>query len=182
MLLSTTHGSGKVSAGCFLYETLMVNTAVIGVLGFDSWRGLGNFLFATASRPALGPTQPPIQWVPGILSLRVKRPGREAHYSHLVPKSKNEWSYTSTPQYAFMVWCSVKAQGQLYLYLSKRCINMKIVALKLKYFISRFQQNRAVFTKPTLKRILLNMTQLMRVQFQIKMHIPNTKVTIKYTS
>jgi hypothetical protein len=27
--------------------------------------------------------------------------------------SKNEWSYTSTPQYAFLVWCSVKAQGPL---------------------------------------------------------------------
>jgi hypothetical protein len=35
-----------------------------------------------------------------------------------VPRSKNGWSYTSTPQYAFMAWCSVKkAQGQLYLYL-----------------------------------------------------------------
>jgi hypothetical protein len=30
---------------------------------------------------------------------------------HLVPRSKNEWSYTSTPQYAFMAWCLVKAQG-----------------------------------------------------------------------
>jgi hypothetical protein len=35
-----------------------------------------------------------------------------------VPTLKNAWSYTSTPQYAFMVWCSVKAQGQLYLYLT----------------------------------------------------------------
>jgi hypothetical protein len=34
-----------------------------------------------------------------------------------VPRSKNAWSYTSTPQYAFMAWCSVKAQGRLYLYL-----------------------------------------------------------------
>jgi len=32
-----------------------------------------------------------------------------------VPRSKNAWSYTSTPPYAFMTWCSVKAQGQLYL-------------------------------------------------------------------
>jgi hypothetical protein len=30
---------------------------------------------------ALGPTQPPIQWVPGALSLGVKRPGREAGHS-----------------------------------------------------------------------------------------------------
>jgi hypothetical protein len=26
----------------------------------------------------------------------------------LVPRSKNGWSYTSTPQYLFMAWCSVK--------------------------------------------------------------------------
>jgi hypothetical protein len=30
---------------------------------------------------ALGPTQPPIQWVPAVLSLGVKRPGREADHS-----------------------------------------------------------------------------------------------------
>jgi hypothetical protein len=39
------------------------------------------FLFTTASRTALGPTQPPIQWVPGALSLGVKRLGREADHS-----------------------------------------------------------------------------------------------------
>jgi hypothetical protein len=30
----------------------------------------GIFFFATASSPALGPTQPPIQWVPGALTRR----------------------------------------------------------------------------------------------------------------
>jgi hypothetical protein len=40
-----------------------------GVLGFDSRRGLGIFLFTAASRTALGPTQPPIQWIPVALSL-----------------------------------------------------------------------------------------------------------------
>jgi hypothetical protein len=30
---------------------------------------------------ALGPTQPPIQWIPGAPSLGVKRPGREADHS-----------------------------------------------------------------------------------------------------
>jgi len=37
---------------------------------------------------------------------------------HSPPSSeevKNVWSYTSTPQYAFMGWCSVTAQRQLYL-------------------------------------------------------------------
>jgi hypothetical protein len=33
------------------------------------------------SRTALGLTQPPFQWVPGALSLGVKRPGREADHS-----------------------------------------------------------------------------------------------------
>jgi hypothetical protein len=53
----------------------------IGVLGFDSRRGLGIFLFTTAPRTALGPSQPPIQWIPGALSLGVKRPGCEADSS-----------------------------------------------------------------------------------------------------
>jgi hypothetical protein len=77
----------------------------IGVLGFDSRRELGIFLFTTASRRTLGPTQPPIQWVPGALSMGVKRLEREADHSHLVPRSKNEWSYACTPQYAIMEWC-----------------------------------------------------------------------------
>jgi hypothetical protein len=34
--------------------------------GFESLQGPGSFLFASASRLALGPTQP-IQWVPGAL-------------------------------------------------------------------------------------------------------------------
>jgi hypothetical protein len=33
------------------------------------------------SQKALGPTQPPFQWVPGALSLGVKQPGHGADYS-----------------------------------------------------------------------------------------------------
>jgi hypothetical protein len=43
--------------------------------------GVGTFLFDTASRPAVGPTQPLIQWVPGTLSLGVKQVGHEADHS-----------------------------------------------------------------------------------------------------
>jgi hypothetical protein len=38
------------------------------------------FLFTTASRTALGPTQPSIQWVPEDISLGVKQPGHEADH------------------------------------------------------------------------------------------------------
>jgi hypothetical protein len=78
-------------------------------LGFDSRLGLGIFLFITVSRTALGPTQPPTQWVPGSLSLWVKRPGREADNSPpFSAEVNNAWNYTSTPQYVFMAWCLVK--------------------------------------------------------------------------
>jgi hypothetical protein len=62
-----------------------------------------NILFPTSPRPALGSTQPPIQWVTGSLSPGVKRPGREA--DHSPPASaevKKMWIYTSTPSYVFM--------------------------------------------------------------------------------
>jgi hypothetical protein len=50
------------------------------------------------SRPTLKPTQPPIQWEMGILSLGVKQPGHKVN--HTPPSSakvKLECSHTSTP-------------------------------------------------------------------------------------
>jgi hypothetical protein len=81
----------------------------IGVPGFDSRWGLGIFFF-TASRTALGSTQPPIQCVQGALSLGVKRPGREADHS---PPSSAEVKesvelylhYPNTPS-----WCGAQLQ------------------------------------------------------------------------
>jgi len=54
-------------------------------------------LFTTASRPALGPTQP------------------VREHDHSPPSSaevKNAWIYTATPQYAFTAWCSVNEKGK----------------------------------------------------------------------
>jgi hypothetical protein len=39
------------------------------------------FLFSTSSRPTLGPTESPIQWVLGALSSGVKPPGLETDHS-----------------------------------------------------------------------------------------------------
>jgi hypothetical protein len=53
--------------------------------GLDGWCSIPGggmrFFFSPLSIPALGPTQSPIQWVPGALSLHVKQPGREADNS-----------------------------------------------------------------------------------------------------
>jgi hypothetical protein len=54
------------------------------------WDGQG------MSRTTLGSTQLPMLWVPGALSLGVKRPEREAS-----AEVKDEWSYTSTPLIRF---------------------------------------------------------------------------------
>jgi hypothetical protein len=75
-----------------------------GRQGFNSQQKQGIFLFTTASRLVLGPTQPPIQWVSEIKRLEVEA-------GHSPPSSaevKNAWSYTSTSQYVFMAWCLIK--------------------------------------------------------------------------
>jgi hypothetical protein len=62
------------------------------------------YMFSTASRTALGPTQLHIQWISGALSVGVKRPGREADHS---PPSSAEVK-------EFVAWCLVEHRGQLY--------------------------------------------------------------------
>jgi hypothetical protein len=60
-------------------------------LGFDFCQGKG--LFSAAARRAPGPCEPPIHWVPGVLSPVVKGLGHEAARS--LPSSaevNNEWS------------------------------------------------------------------------------------------
>jgi hypothetical protein len=69
----------------------MSRNSSVGIVtdyGLDDVRGrsssLGrvtNFLFSTLFRSTLGPTHPPIQWVPGALLPRVKRLGHEADHS-----------------------------------------------------------------------------------------------------
>jgi hypothetical protein len=51
-----------------------------------------------SSRPAVGSTQPPIQWVTGL-----KRQGREADHSPSASADvKKMWIYASTPPYALI--------------------------------------------------------------------------------
>jgi hypothetical protein len=79
---------------------------------------LGIFLFTADSRPALGPTQPPIQWVPRALSVRVKRPGvKLTTHIHLAPRSGMRGAIPPSPIRLHGVrGTRFKARGQLHLY------------------------------------------------------------------
>jgi hypothetical protein len=79
--------------------------------------------FTIASRTALEPTQPPIQWVPVVISLGIKRPRPRADKSPPSSAKAKECGvlYLHYPQYDFMAWSSVTAQGQLYCTLLKLC-------------------------------------------------------------
>jgi hypothetical protein len=82
--------SGKLSGIVFGYG--------LDDRGFESREEPEIFLFTTASRRAPWPIQPPIQWVPRALSLRVNRPERDADHSPpSTAEFKNALSYTSTP-------------------------------------------------------------------------------------
>jgi hypothetical protein len=86
------------SAPAFPVAQLYSNGLRAGWSGVLFPPGAGNFLITTASRPALGPTQPPIIGVRGALSLKVKRAGRGAgHSPPSSAKVKNAWSYTPLP-------------------------------------------------------------------------------------
>jgi len=71
--------------------------------GFDSRQGLGLFLWDTASRQALGPTQPPIQCVPRVHFPAIKRQNSEADHSPPYVKVKSVWRYTSNSRILFYV-------------------------------------------------------------------------------
>jgi len=97
---------------------------------FGSQQGLGIFPFTTASRQALGSTQPPIQWVPGSLSVGVKRPGRESDQSPpSSARSRMRGAIPPLTQYASKMWCSVKKSTEATLHLHKqyRCFSTQVV-------------------------------------------------------
>jgi hypothetical protein len=79
------------------------------MIGVQSLVEAKDFSLASVSRPALRPTQPPIQWVPGVLSRRVqRRRGLTMNtHPHIMPGSRMSRSYTSSPPRASMECCGI---------------------------------------------------------------------------
>lgn len=74
----------------------------LGNPGFESHRVTGTF--SRMSWPALGPTEPSVQWTPNVLSPSVKRRNMKfTAYLHLIPRWKMSEAVSLLPQYAFMV-------------------------------------------------------------------------------
>jgi hypothetical protein len=70
--------------------------------GFGSRQAARFLLVCIASRPAVGPTQPPIRWVPGAISPGGKVSSHEADHSPLSnAEVKKLWSYTYASPYVF---------------------------------------------------------------------------------
>jgi len=86
----------------YLCNCLSVSSRLVTVLRAELsgvWIHAGAKVFFVASktfRPAVGPAQPPIQWVTGFLSLGSS--GRVSSWPLTSSAEvKNEWSYSSTP-------------------------------------------------------------------------------------
>jgi hypothetical protein len=72
---------------CF-YDSIKGHDSSVGIENGNGLDGRGLFpgrdtvpLFFIASRPALGPTHSPNQWVPMVISLWIKLSGRETDHS-----------------------------------------------------------------------------------------------------
>jgi len=61
--------------------TIRFNDNLFPCIVTELWAGQLGFNPCLVSTPTLGPNQPLNQWVPGLLSLGVKRPERKADHS-----------------------------------------------------------------------------------------------------
>lgn len=88
-VFKSVSGCYCICAACHIYR--------LNCPGFESRCRYKRFSSAKASTPDLGPTRPPIQWIPEIISWD-KAAGCEGNHSSLPSaKDKNAWSYHPIP-------------------------------------------------------------------------------------
>jgi hypothetical protein len=76
---------------------------------FDSQQGLGFVLLTTTSKPALGPTQSPTEWVWRALFPGVKRLKRKSdQLPPSVPRLRMHGTAPPLPNYVFIMCCLIK--------------------------------------------------------------------------
>jgi hypothetical protein len=136
-----SHNSLVLTLGMVTQHSVWLQT---GRLGSIPGRDKGLSLLPP-SRPALRPTQPRIQWVPGVLPPRVKRSQGLMLTTHpyLVPKSVSR-SFCSFPHSA----CNV-CTGQLYFFHATKCVcedKMRKDFLNLR--LKRIEVQRESVRKP----------------------------------
>jgi hypothetical protein len=131
----------------YLWSHILLSTSVPGLAinRQSSQKQRSDFLLFTtaASRPALGPTQPPNRRVRGSFP-RVKRAKREA--DHSPPSSTeviNAWCYTFTPPYVFMVLYLVKHRDNyifyaLFLHSTVELLIWNMIISHAKCFVMKF--------------------------------------------
>jgi hypothetical protein len=118
-----------LKVGCKLY--LSIHTCMLDNQG--GWSispgRVKNFHFSILSRLALGPTQPPIKWVLGVLSPGIKQQGRKANHSLPTSVEVNTmWVYTSTPLlivnriFVFLSIAFVSSSTKLSAYTRSLCV------------------------------------------------------------
>jgi hypothetical protein len=114
----------------FFYSTYLLGAGVAQWLttdwtpGFYPRQRQRIFLLTSASRPELGPTQPPVQWVLGVLSPWAKS-GRGVMlttHPHLVPRLRMSKGYTSSPPQA----PPRRVAGQFYFFFLLLCCNFAV--------------------------------------------------------
>lgn len=105
-----------------MYLNQFRNWLRTGQPGFDPQQEQSIFPLASASKPSLGQTQPPIQWITGSLPGGKAGPGRDAHHSPLSrAEVKHEYQLYLSPQAP--TW---RVAEQLYflLYSMLKCMSM----------------------------------------------------------
>jgi hypothetical protein len=88
--------------------------------------GVRNLLFSVTSRPALGPTQPPMEWVSRALPRWVKRPGHETEDLPRSIEVNNGGAIFRFPHTSQCFTFNLEISGQVVLQLLHNCFCLYI--------------------------------------------------------